>query len=469
MQSANEPKVGYLGVDVLTNATIINELSGLLQRGLPLDIVSVRNTGKPQFHRNETIARIVSLTTFLYPLGIWEMAKALVLAPFVFPIGLVHAVIRAFVCPVDSWSERGRVIAHLLPALVLSMRWRGSVTHIHAQWAHTAATIAMHSSRMLRIGYSFTGHANDLFVHKVALAEKSRSARFVVSISEYHREIYQKLNAKSERLPVIHCGIDHEAFNPRPTAPQGTPLLLGVGRLVEKKGFHHLIEACAQLKAKGVNFECMIAGSGPEQERLQNLANELGVDSQVNITGEAVRQEDLPGLLSQATLMVLPCIRDSQGDMDGLPQVLMEAMAVGVPVVSTKLVGIPELVRNGLDGILVTSGSTDELVGALLEILAKPQKIKAMGQHAAQRVRHGYLRHQCIDQMESLLRHCSVSRTDPEGGFSRMADEILEDLRPKAPAPRENQEAASFGPPVKSPLILAGSLFLQIIQSIHTN
>jgi len=374
-------KVGYIGVDVLNNATICNEASGLLRAGVPLEVVSVYRHERPTYYQDENLDELRKRVTHIFPASRAEMLKAAVASPFVFGFRFWSMLGKAAFGPAEGLRQRLTLIYQILPALVLAMRWRRlPIGHIHAHWAHTATSVAMHAAELLGVGFSFTGHANDLFVHRVALLAKVQRARFIVCISEYHKQLYIGLGADPDRLKVVYCGIDTDRFvipSQKETAPR--PRIVGVGRLVEKKGFHDLISACAILLQKGVQFECLIAGSGPERADLEAKVSAMNLEGIVRITGETVLQENLPGLLGSASVFALPCVRDRDGDMDGLPQVLIEALLCGVPCVSTKLVGIPDIIRNGQTGILVPPGDVDELAGALSTLIADPELSAKLG------------------------------------------------------------------------------------------
>lgn len=371
-----ERTIGYIGVDVLNNATICNEATGLLDAGVELQVASVYRFSNPTFYKDSTLAKLAGRIEHLYPLGWIRMIIELILAPFVFGGGFFGAIGGALSCPAEGFKQRLRLLFHLLPAIRLAMLWREkSIGHIHAHWAHTATTVAMHTAKLLGISFSFTGHANDLFVHRVGLEGKVRRARFIVCISEYHRRFYLDLGADPERLQVVYCGIDLGRFTST-SGPVGEieepgPLsILSVGRLVEKKGFHDLIEACGLLRDRGVYFKCTIAGSGPWEDRLRKTIADLDLHKYVTVTGKIVLQEDLPALLQTAAVFALPCVRDAEGDMDGLPQVLIESMASAVPAVSTWLVGIPDLIRHESNGLLVPSGNVNLLADELHRIIA---------------------------------------------------------------------------------------------------
>jgi hypothetical protein len=197
-------RIGYIGVDVLNNATVCNESVGLLRAGAPLDVVSVHPVERPTYSKGDALQLL--RPTALYPLGWGRTAGDLCRAPWLFGGRFWRALAGAFTCPAEDWRSRLRILAHFVPGVRLALRWRGEdVGHIHAHWAHTATTIAMHAAALLGVGFSFTGHANDLFVYRVGLTGKVRRARFVVAISEYHRQFYLELGADPRRLEVVYC------------------------------------------------------------------------------------------------------------------------------------------------------------------------------------------------------------------------------------------------------------------------
>jgi glycosyltransferase involved in cell wall biosynthesis len=407
--SADARRVGYCGVDVLNNATICNEAAGLLELGVPLAIASVKNYDKATF--NEGLDELSAVRAAMISVGAMSRGRRvadLALAPVRFPIGFWRMSFGALFTPCEGPCQKAAFLSQMLPAVAMASEWRRlgyDIRHLHAHWAHTATGVALHLSRLLGIGYSMTGHANDLFVHRVALRPKVLSARFVHCIAEYHRLFYLALGASPDRLPVVYCGIDTRRFDsdsfPIPSAaPQA---FVGVGRLVEKKGFHRLIEACRVLKDQGRDFRCVIAGSGPEDARLRALAEKLDVADRVTITGKAVAQAELPELLGQFRFLALPCVKDSEGDMDGLPQVLMEAMACGRPAVSTRLVGIPDLVRDGVDGLLVHPDDVPALVAALEKMLDDDAMVDRMGASASEFVRGHFDRASNVKRVADLF------------------------------------------------------------------
>ena len=160
----------------------------------------------------------------------------------------------------------------------------------------------------------------------------------------------------------------------------GVAHIVSSGRLVQKKGFLYLVDACRLLAARGIAFRCTIGGNGPQEADIRQRIAQHGLEQQVLLTGNALTQEELPGFLQSADIYALPCIWAKDGDVDGLPQMLMEAMACGVPAVSTDLVGIPDLIVNGKTGLLVKPNDAEELADALQDLIQHPHKGRAMAE-----------------------------------------------------------------------------------------
>jgi glycosyltransferase involved in cell wall biosynthesis len=261
-----------------------------------------------------------------------------------------------------------------IAALALAKRMRGrKVRHIHAHMAHSPATIAMYTARQLGVRFSFTGHAADLFRDRAMLRCKLKRSDFTACISEWHRSFYQTLVPRpSHDYPVIRCGVDPNEFAPEPGRECNDPLLiLSVGRLVRKKGFDVLLRALHQLKRQGLSFQTIIAGGGERQAELVSLADSLGLSQTVAFSG-ACSNRHVNKMMSRADLFVLPCRVAESGDRDGIPVVLMEAMASEICVVSGDLPAIRELVKKGETGFLVPPGDVQGLAEMLRKLFNDP-------------------------------------------------------------------------------------------------
>ena len=210
-----------------------------------------------------------------------------------------------------------------------------SPDHLHAHWATFPSTAAMLAARRVQVPFSFTAHAHDIFLEDHLLMEKLRQAAFGVTISEFNRRYLAEKVAPSanECIRIVHCGValDDFAFRPEGREPG---FIVAVGRLDEIKGFVHLIDACALLVKRGVKFDCSIIGEGPLRGALQSRIDAARLGACVRLLG-ARPQEEVHHYLSNAAVFVLPSVVTKRGDRDGIPVALMEAMAVGLPVVST--------------------------------------------------------------------------------------------------------------------------------------
>jgi glycosyltransferase involved in cell wall biosynthesis len=245
----------------------------------------------------------------------------------------------------------------------------------------------MYGAWLLGVPFSFTGHAADLFRERAALKDKIRRAAFIVCISNFHGEFYRKHGASPEQLLLAYCGIDTSHFSlPAPGLRSGLPHILSSGRLVEKKGFMYLIDACEVLRARGVQFTCTIAGSGPLEGALRARVKDKDLADCVSLTGAPLLQERIPEFMHGGDVYCLPCVWAADDDVDGLPQMLMEAMACGLPAVSTRLVGIPDLILHGQTGLLATPNDTEGLADCLQQLLSDRELADRLAQAGRARV-----------------------------------------------------------------------------------
>jgi colanic acid/amylovoran biosynthesis glycosyltransferase len=266
----------------------------------------------------------------------------------------------------SSYAGKKIAIAALSTARIVG-RQRPRILHAHFATAPAAAAWA--ASRLTGIPYGFSAHAYDLFkepVDREFLAKKCADAAFVRCISDFNRRYLIKTAGAGEaKLHVIHCGVDTRRFVPDRTAANGQPhkkTILTLGNLVPQKGTRDLLEALSAPTLKQRGYRIVIAGDGPLKGELMRQASSLGVEAQ--FLG-AVDNREVMRLYREADLFVLPCATGRDGHHDGIPVVLMEAMACGVPVISTRLSGIPELVEDGKSGILVPEKDPRALSGAI--------------------------------------------------------------------------------------------------------
>ena len=259
--------------------------------------------------------------------------------------------------------------AQLLAAIGAARRLAATgAKHIHAHFAHAPATIAMYAAMQLGVAFSFTGHANDLFQRRALLTKKLRRAKFVACISEWHRHFYVSAGGEADRCRVIRCGVPVAEWTPRkPDHAREQIQLLTVCRLVEKKGVDTLLRAMRDFSTQNRPWKLTIAGDGPESDKLKSLAAELKIESRCEFLG-AVSNDRVRDLLTDTDYFLLPCHTDARGDRDGIPVVLMEAMACGVPVISGDLPAIRELIEHGESGMLVDGENPTDVANAVQEL-----------------------------------------------------------------------------------------------------
>jgi glycosyltransferase involved in cell wall biosynthesis len=290
---------------------------------------------------------------------------------FLQTMGTLLMAVRDFFFPGEDMSLRDRI--RLLPQAVMGIGLarqllEDGVSHIHCHFAHAPTTVGMYAARQLKISFSFTGHANDLFQRRTLLKRKLERAAFVCCISNWHREFYRTIClANNTFYPVIRCGVDSNSWVETPEAEGDQQIrILTVCRLVEKKGVDLLLRGLAAWKPvdASINWKLTVAGDGPQRVMLERLALSLGIAPKVEFLG-AVDNERVRNLLESSNVFALACRTDSSGDRDGIPVALMEAMACGVPVISGDLPAIRELVVPGVSGLLVNSTEASEWAGAL--------------------------------------------------------------------------------------------------------
>jgi colanic acid/amylovoran biosynthesis glycosyltransferase len=324
-------------------------------------------------------------TTALVAAGPFALLGATLITALGSPIRVARALRQAV--RLGRRSERG-VLKHLIylveACLLRRLMRQRDVAHLHAHFGTNATTIALLARTLGGPPFSFTVHGPDEFDHPEAdsLGEKVAGAAFAVAVSSFGRS---QLNRWADRrdwdkIHVVHCGLDETFLGADPVPVPDAPRLVCVGRLAEQKGQMLLLRALARLAAEGVPFEAVLAGDGPMRADVEAEIARLGLDGRVRITGwlggADVRRE-----VEAARGLVLPSFAE------GLPVVVMEALALGRPVVTTFVAGIPELVRDGAHGWLVPAGDADTLAAAVRELLtALPDRLAAMGKAGAARV-----------------------------------------------------------------------------------
>jgi glycosyltransferase involved in cell wall biosynthesis len=289
----------------------------------------------------------------------------------------------------DQWGRRTDFL-RLYQAIYVGLRLRElGINHVHAHFAGMAARTAFWINRFFAIGFSFTAHANDIFSPRhfeIGLDKLVGTARAIVTETDYAaRFLAEGFPGSAERVHRIYNGLNLSEFG-RAEFCSKPPLMIAVGRLIPKKGFGDLIRACALLAECGKSFRCEIIGEGPLRNELRRQIGESNLEHHVALTG-AKPQTELRDRLAAANLFVLPSVIDPDGGMDNLPTVIMEAMATGLPVVSTSIAGIPEMVTDNETGLLVRPGDTVGMADAITQLISDSRLAARLGHSGYERAR----------------------------------------------------------------------------------
>ncbi|MGI8875848.1 MAG: glycosyltransferase [Egibacteraceae bacterium] len=339
---------------------IVNEILAHEAAGVPREIFSLRPPADGRFHANLALVRapVTYLPTGLKATTVWE---ALDRARRTLPGLWGHMDALTSVAVDDA-------VQSIELAVLVAQR---GIEHLHAHFGSVATTVARLAARLAGVPYSFTAHAKDIFhddVDPADLRAKVADAALTVTVSDFNLAYLRRtIGAAPDRLERVYNGVDLVRF--RYGAPADRPRdIVAVGRLVEKKGFADLIDACARLRDADVAFRCRIVGTGPEEAALRGRIAEHRLADRVELLG-ARPQDDVVALVGAAAVLAAPCLVGADGNRDGLPTVLLEAMALGTCCVATPVTGIPEAVQDGLTGLLVPQSRPDELADALRRLL----------------------------------------------------------------------------------------------------
>ena len=354
---------------VLTETFIDREILRLIDRDIDLAIVSIR---RPRTDLSDAQRSLAKRVRYLLPVSIpaliWSHLSAFARRPRTYVVTLAWLLTR----PHDG-APRRRTAAHFATGIYLAhvLRDRRGV-HLHAHFVDRAATVALVASRWLDSSYSVTAHAREIYVDAFLLRERIGGARFTATCTEYNRRYLAELVGPdvARRLIRLYHGLDLQTFleagERMPSADQ--PLILSVAQLTERKGLRYLVDACRLLKDRGRAFRCEIIGDGPLLPVLRHQVAALDLEDAVVLTGP-LRYPEVVERYRRATAFALPCIIAPDGDRDGIPNVILEAMAAAVPVVSTPVSGIPEVLRHEDTGLVVAPESATELADALERLM----------------------------------------------------------------------------------------------------
>ena len=267
-------------------------------------------------------------------------------------------------------------------SLVLSyLLYENNINHIHAHFATNATSISRLASILSGIPYTFTAHARDIYHNDVVhseLEKKINDAAKVITIGEYNLNYLNNIYPKhKDNIRLVYNGLDFNKLPRYNNVKRNKNTIISVGRLIEKKGFNVLIDACNVLNSKKIPFNCKIIGSGYLEEKLKTQIIKLDLQEKIQLLGSVPRSE-MFRYIQESQVFVAPSILGSDGDRDGLPTTLLEAMAMGTPCISTNVTGIPEAIEDGITGILIPQNNSESLALALENLFSDEKILKSI-------------------------------------------------------------------------------------------
>ncbi len=378
-------RIGYLlrMYPRFSQTFIANEIAELERQGAEVHILSLRKPTDGVFH--EAVCRVRARAEYLHEThhGQWKS----VLRSHWRHLRRDRA---AYLRAVRTLRSDRSAEWHDLAQAMQVLQWakKKKLDHVHVHFGTSEATVALMADVLGGLPYSLTLHAFDIFrdnVNRPLLAQKINHSRFTVTVSEFNRRFLteQLPGVDSRRIRLNYNGIALDRFGGE-RRTNGEPMVFGLGRLIEKKGFSHLISAVARLNQNGNRVWCRIGGTGPDGVRLQQQIHAGNLESQVELVG-SLSEAQVRDWLSRATCFVLPCVRAKDGNLDALPTVLLEAQAAGCPVITTRLSGNPEIVEDRVSGLLVEPEDDVGLADAIRRVTVDAELARALAEGGRKR------------------------------------------------------------------------------------
>lgn len=392
--------IGYVlrKFPVLSETFILTELLALEARGVPLHIFSLQRPNDPRFH--EDLPRLKARVSYVP--GPAELPR---LIRHHRP--LLRGRRRRYMGTLAGVAGRrpGLAWSFLQAGYVANEVRRLKLGRLHAHFANDPTTVARLAASLAGVPFSFTAHATDIFkttIDRRGLAKSLADAEFVVAVSEFNREYLQRMLSAPANIVRLYNGIDLQRFAPNGRPPAGPFRILCVARLVEKKGLPDLIEACRLLRDRDVPFRCEVVGKGILRSQLEAHIKAARLSECVRLVGP-LTQLEVAARYHASHLYVLPAIVGSDGNREGLPVSIVEALASGLPVVTTPVTGIPEAVRHGHNGLLVSPGDPPALTEAIASLVRDPDLYERLRANARASVAATFDVRKTADELHRLM------------------------------------------------------------------
>ena len=393
-------KIAYVVSSLKISMTfVVNELEAHEQAGWQvLPLVSC----KPGTLENLSEVMVKWNKLSVHRPGILVQIGAILREIITHPIRFAKALFWLVTLLVRSPGEFAKALYELTACCCFADKCRRfGAEHIHVHFASRSLSLGLMIGMLTDLPISCSVHAFDIFTRSPSsLRMRLAKCKFIASVSQFNVEYLRKTcgNSIADLCRVVHCGIDAEKFRSIRRQPEPGRIVC-VCRLSPKKGLDVAVKACAKLRDNNVKFQFEIAGDGPQHRALEELIEKLNLADHVKLLG-ARPNDQLAELFNRASIFLMPCVTTPDGDMDGIPVAMMEAMACEVPVVSTAISGIPELVEDGITGRLASEKNVEALAQILQELLGDMDKIEQFGKAARERVLADF----CISENAATLR-----------------------------------------------------------------
>lgn len=394
-------KVAYLAPEIpsLSATFVYNEMLGLEKEGVEITSISIHYPHN--LAKEKEVQDLLNKTYFLYKENFFSVIYSNIANLITSPIRFLKAFITAFgdILRIGLNSTTIKLIYQFIQAnKVASYLKKNKCEHLHIHFAHVPTQIGMYASTISGVPFTFMSHANDLFERGILLKEKAARSKFAVTISDYNVKFLLENNVQKDKIKIVRCGINTQEYTFTQKNTLNNPPTFGtLGRLVEKKGMDILVKALGKLKYKEIDFKLEIAGDGPLLQEIRNLVKEQKLENNVEFKG-ALSHDKVCDWMKNLDAFILACKVDSNGDQDGIPVVLMEAMAVGTPVISTFISGIPELIEDKISGFLAEPGNPISLSEKIEELISHQSDVTKLTENAKNRI------HQEFDQKVNIDR-----------------------------------------------------------------
>lgn len=391
----------------LTETFVLDEILEMERQGERVEIFPLWRENEAVVH--DDVLELVERANFLPAFNL-EIFRDILFWLSHRPLRLLGALAVLVSANITSFRFLAGGLAAFPKACTMARRMRArGVRHVHAHFASHPAAVAFIIGRLTDLPYSFTAHGSDLHREQAMLASKVREARFVVTISNYNRRfILDRVGDDfGMKVNVIHCGVDVSRFLP---ADLDAPALriICVGTLHEVKGQRFLLDACAGLEQAGIVWECHLVGDGEDRQHLEAQVRSLGIGDRVRFHG-ALRREDVRGLLSRMTVGCAPSVPTASGRREGIPVALIEAGASRLPLLASRLSGIPELVIDGQTGMLTEPGDVEALTAALIRMAGDPEFRASLACKARQKVEKEFSLSKSVGTLRRLIGAAEAS------------------------------------------------------------